>query len=297
MRPRGKALLIALAFLVVCGGFAGWSATEFRRQETARKEIDRRIGLVRTEVSAILARAKEAEAQAAELAKPAEQTTTAESPDDSSPASASPDHATRAAERKAALAEYRADLDQTWGLLCAKLQLTPAQIEAFKDLLTQRKDNELTLEAEAAARQLPEDSPEIAAQEDAFDRRYKTALKQLLGPSGLSLYRTYYHDRVVMPIVMEAATATAVSDSPMSVDTTLGLMHLLADASERRSGGSANEDTIQWPKAMEAAKAVLTPPQLNLLATIQARRQAEEKLNRQLKTLGEAYTRNHPLTP
>lgn len=95
-----------------------------------------------------------------------------------------------------------------------------------------------------------------------------------------------------MPIVMQTAQAIAISDTPMSVDTTLQLMHVLANACERHSNGYADEDTLQWSKAMAAAPAVLTPQQFRVFATIQMQREAEAQLHRQLKALSLAYVGN-----
>jgi hypothetical protein len=289
MRPRPILLLGSIAALGTAAFFAVHSATKAGRaaqvyRDEARALAERRARLIELQ-SAVVQRRTAAVApvehtSAATGAASAPDTTTAGS--DSAVADRV---ATANAVRARKLASYRAEIDAVWGLLMAQLGLSDAQRAAFTDLLCRRQENDLLLEEKAKAEGVSEDSPAIAALDDAFLAKWRSELRDLLGPQGYAAYRSYYADRAVASVVTEFATEAMATDATLSNQAALTVLHALGDASQRKPSGTAMTDTLDWKKARELVQPILSPAQYEVFDAIATAKESERRLHDQLKRM------------
>ncbi len=173
---------------------------------------------------------------------------------------------------------YRDNLVGQWGLLFQILGLSQGQIEQLKDLLTQREENDITVQQTAIRRGLEESSPEIQALDDELDRQNKAAIAALLGPDGYSQYRDYYHDRAVLPIVSDLAGDLFSTGTPLSAPQAQQLIGILADNSKKRDGSTVVKGTVNWDKAIGSTQAFLSPAQTAALGALRSQYEAEQQV-------------------
>lgn len=296
MRSRPLLFLTAVLVLAIAVFFAGQSALTAQRAAADDAAKEQRLADARRRLQALeaeIAAAKPALPPASASAARAEVAASA-APSQSEPANSPRDSNDAAATRRASrLAAYRETLDETWGLLIAQLGLDPAQAAAFKDLLCAREENDLKLAELASAKGLTEDSPEIDALDRAFVAPWKTQLRAVLGQQGYVAYGEYFRDRHLAPIVTQIAGAAYAADTPIANDTAWDLLRALANASERKSSGTAIEDTIDWSKANEAAQKILTPEQYAIYDTMVTRLQSERQFEQSLKQLAGTMPLSH----
>ncbi|MBI5381780.1 MAG: hypothetical protein HZA31_07765 [Opitutae bacterium] len=154
--------------------------------------------------------------------------------------------------------------------------LTPAQIERFKDIMGRvaqigidLKGSELTLGTSA---------PQSVVQD--YRSEMNGALTELLGAEGFDDYLQYSRtmaarDRAVSAIAGEMAAAAA----PLSVAQATQLTQILADTRLPSTPGSApSQDAYNWQRAVAQAYNVLTPEQRAVLQRTAEQRQTEIKI-------------------
>ena len=183
------------------------------------------------------------------------------------------------------LREYRDGLSTTWGLLFKTLNLSPDQVEKLEDLLEQRKDNDITVEAAAAAKGLDESAPEIQALDDQLDAANKAALKDLLGRADYAAVRNYMHDENVIPIVDELAGSVYSTSAPLTGDQAMAMTQVLADSSQKKASGGVIDDTVDWEQAMTRAQAILAPPQKDALTLIRLQNESQATVVGMMRSL------------
>lgn len=296
MRPRPILFAAATLGCLLALIFAGWSASNAQRAQQAQRNAERALADARMQrqEAAEKAAAEKRRAAPVPVDDPTSSALTAApeattAPDASlaavdAPASAADEHARK-------LARYRATLDETWGLLIAHLGLTAEQTKAFKDLLCRREENDWALESKAEAEGLTEDSPAISALDDAFLDGWKAQLRDMLGRDGYAAYREYFRDRHVAPLVTELAAAAYDANVPLPNETALATLRALGNASQRKPSGTALEDTVDWPRAMEALKPLLSADQASVFETIATRRQSEQKIEAALAKMATTLSR------
>lgn len=299
MRPRPLLFTAAAGLLALGSAFSWWGFTATARAEIVRSRAEQALAQTRQRAEQLEAAVKVAGRPPAEVATlplpamPANGLTPVASRPGSDAATATAEAAlrspstpsTEAERRQEKLAEYRAHLDERWGLLIATMKLTPLQTERLKDLLTWRQSTELSLEAKAKAEGLTEESPQIQALDDEYGRAFKTELRTLLDREAYAKYRDYYPARHVAPLLTNVAATLANADVPLDNATALALLYVLADASQKKPSGTALPDTIDWDKALVVAKPLLSPAQHTLLSTLATRQTTEQLVDNQVRRL------------
>jgi hypothetical protein len=283
MRPRPILTAAALVVLACALFFArsAWSRARQAAEAHSRAELalaDARARLQTSEVTAAAA----ARSRASGGAGPARAEAAASVEAVPSGGAAAVSAGSLLARR---LAAYRDGIDKTWGLLIAQLGLSASEAEAFRELLYRREENDLILDEKAKALGVREDSPQMAALDDAFLATWKTQLRQLLGESGYAAYRDYYRDNTVAPLVTEMVGTSYDSNSPMSLDEASKLLHALANACERKPSGKALPDTLNWAKAKDLARTVLSAEHDAAFETMASRIQSERQVDQYLKRI------------
>jgi hypothetical protein len=184
------------------------------------------------------------------------------------------------------LKAFRDGLGTTWGFLFQTLNLSDDQQEKLKDLLAQREDNDITVEAAAAARGVDESDPEIQALDDQLDAANKAAIQALVGKADYHAIRQYMHAEAVIPVVDALAGNLYGSDAPLTAEEATSLTQALVASSQQKASGRAVAGTLDWDQAGARAQSILTPAQFGTFAVIQQQGQAEQ----QLKQLAHSFT-------
>jgi len=168
-------------------------------------------------------------------------------------------------EVRRALDDYaRARINSTYGPLFKSLNLTPAQIDRFQELMmrryvqTTRGSNGLA----AVFRPGP----------DAIDgTNTGDGLRELLGQSGWKTYVDYSHTTDARDLTIGVAGELWTSGSPLSPDQSEQLVQLLKQTSTGyRGSGLLSQNfvpipTYDWAELNEKAQQFLTPPQREAL--------------------------------
>jgi hypothetical protein len=190
-------------------------------------------------------------------------------------------------DRRRYLGAYRDGLTTTWGLLFKSLNLSPDQEEKLKDILTQREDNDITVEAAAAARGLDDSAPEIKAFDDQLDAANKAALRALLDNADYNALRGFMHEAAVIPLVDQLAGSIYATPEPLTGDQALALTQALADSSEKKASGKVIEGTVNWDQALAKAQAILSPGQASAFDALQQQTQSQAQFKRLMHSLGQ----------
>jgi hypothetical protein len=192
------------------------------------------------------------------------------------------------AERRGYLAAFRAGLTLDWGLLFKTLGLSADQVEKLKDILTQREDDDITVESAAAARGVGESDPEIAALDDRLDAASKAAIRALVGQPDYQAIHQYMHDQAVVPVVNQLAETVYAGNEPLTADQAMALTRALAASSTQTQNGRAIDGTVDWDAAQARAAAILTPAQLAAFADIRQQGQATQQVKQMTRALAGA---------
>lgn len=274
----GAAAAVALIFAVHEGRTAAANRAAERELQLRREDLAARLRAAERELREAAARRQALEGQAAaaagESAAPAEPAARL-----SSSVRRSAWFAAHPEARRQYLQAFRAGLTTTWGLLFQSMNLSADQVEQLKDLLAQREDNDITVEAAAAAKGLDESDPEIQALDDRLDAANKAALKELLGKENYASVRNYMHAEEVIPIVDQLAGGVYAGSAPLTADQAMGLTQALADSSQKKDSGRVIADTVKWDQALARAQAILSPGQFATFAAIAQQAQAAAQIS------------------
>jgi hypothetical protein len=285
MKGRGFALILTAAAVVLAIAFAGYEARTAlvdraaeRELQAHREDLAARLRAAERDLREEAARrqALEQQAKAAAIVEPT--AGAARAAGLGSSAARSVWFAAHPEARRQYLQALRAGLSTTWGLLFQTMNLSPDQVEKLKDLLAQRADNDITVEAAAAARGVDESAPEIQALDDQLDAANKAALKDLLGKANYAAVRNYMHAEEVIPIVDQLAGSVYPSSTPLTADQAMGLTQALADSSQKKDSGRVIDGTVNWDQAVARAQSILSPGQLATFTAIAQEAQAQAQI-------------------
>jgi hypothetical protein len=160
--------------------------------------------------------------------------------------------------------------------------LSPAQIEQFKDIMAQAA--EIGLDLKAAEQVTGMSAPSTVQQ--GYRNEINGALTTLLGEEGIRQYRQYSRaaaaqDRIIATLAGELAN----TDSPLTAEHAVQLTQVLADASSSyQQGGAPTKESIDWNLAVARAHGVLSPQQLARFQKAAAAEQASAKIFSLLRT-------------
>jgi hypothetical protein len=290
MTPRIRSWALAVLFAAMAGGFAAYEARKAvlagaaeRALEARRAELDARFRSAQRDLQEARRTRLALEQRAA--APPALPPAGADLAGAGSSDSRSAWFAAHPEARRRYLQAFREGLVTTWGLLFQRLNLSPDQEEKLKDLLAQREDNDITVEAAAGARGLDEAAPEIQALDDQLDAANKAALRDLLGKAGYNAVRDFLHDEQVIPLVDQLAGSVYASPTPLTGDQAVALTQALADSSQKKESGRVIGGTIDWDQAIARAQSILAPAQLAAFSSLQQQAQAQAQIKQMMAAL------------
>ena len=192
--------------------------------------------------------------------------------------------------------QQKAALDGRYATLFKNLNLTPAQLEQFKNLLVE-KQTALT-DALAAARAQginprtdPADFQKLIA--DA-QTEADNNIKSTLGDAGYAQYQQYQQTLPQRNVVNQLSQSLSYTSTPLSADQTEQMVSILAANTPANTNSTANNIRatvtsafgIGGPgqtspitnDAITQAQTVLAPPQVTALQQLQATQQAQAQL-------------------
>jgi hypothetical protein len=161
---------------------------------------------------------------------------------------------------------YRANLGPHFSPLYRKLGLSPTQIDAFENLMTEHEEEVLDLNATASSQGIENSDPAVLAVRQQEDDQLRAAQIALLGDTGYGQLQQFARAEPVQEIVASVATTVALTSTPLSGAQAAELSDFLANSSSSyRSGDQADPATIDWDVALPQAQAILTDAQYEAL--------------------------------
>lgn len=161
---------------------------------------------------------------------------------------------------------YRARLAAQYGPLFVRLGLRQDQIDQFETAMTNHWEETADLQAVAQADHLGGQDASVAKLQAQDDVDLKLAETGLLGDDGCNQLQDYERSLPVRDFVTTIAEHLYYTDSPLNGSQADALTRILAANSPGYAqGGAASPQDIQWPAALPAARALLSPVQLAAL--------------------------------
>ena len=193
--------------------------------------------------------------------------------------------------------QQKAGLDARYATLFKNLNLSPAQLEQFKNLLVEKQAAMTDALAAARAQGInprtdPTDFQNLitSAQADA-----DANIKSSLGDAGYAQYQQYQQTLPQRNVVNQLAQSLSYTSTPLTPDQTEQMVSLLAantPASANSTGnniratvtagfglGGAGQTSPITNDAITQAATVLAPAQVTALQQLQATQQAQQQLN------------------
>jgi hypothetical protein len=181
--------------------------------------------------------------------------------------------------------------------LSKDLNLTPQQIDAFKDLLVE-KQNTLRDVVMTARSEGVHDRAAIGELVKSAQADVDSQIQSTLGADGYSQYQQYEKTQPQRTLVTQLAQSLSYTSAPMTDEQQQQLLQILAANSSSTStgqeprgeppggpmGGPMGASLAQIPdNAIEQAKTVLDPNQLAALKTLQDQQKAQEEFVQTLR--------------
>lgn len=178
------------------------------------------------------------------------------------------------------IAAKKSELQQRYVALFQRLNLTAADREAFKAILTANIGRSIDVAATSHARGLPQTDPVIAKLLEDSDRQTDTELAVLLGVPGVAAYKDFNRTTTVRRLVDGFASQLALSE-PLQPAQAEQLARTLANASPAyRKGGNAVAHDLDWETVDRETQTYLTPGQLAAWQLRVAHNKAELQLKK-----------------
>lgn len=198
--------------------------------------------------------------------------------------------------------QQKAALDARFATLFKNLNLTPEQLEKFKNLLVEKQTAITDALAAARAQGInprtdPEDFQKLVTDAQAeSDAGIKTAL----GDAGYAQYQQYQQTLPQRSVVNQLAQSLSYTSTPLTSGQTEQMVSILAANTPASSNptGSNTRATIATAfgvgfggalnspitnSAITQAQTVLAPPQVSALQQLQAAQQAQTQLNQAMR--------------
>jgi len=196
--------------------------------------------------------------------------------------------------------EQRAQLDNRFAALFKQLNLSPSQLEAFKNLLVDRQSSAMDVMATAREQGLdPRTDREainklVASAQADVDQSIKAAL----GETAYQQYQNYQSTQPQRAVVSQLEQRLSYSATPLTSDQSAFLVQALASTSTADTaatgqaagfgggfggrGGNAAGTPIT-DAVIQQAQNVLTPDQVTALKDLQAQQQAQQKIGQMFR--------------
>lgn len=174
----------------------------------------------------------------------------------------------------------KSELQQRYVALFQRLNLTAADRDAFKAILSAGIARGIDLAAASHARGLPQTDPVFVKLREDSDRQTDTELASLLGVAGLAEFKDFNRTTTVRRFVDGFASQLGSSE-PLQPAQAEQLARTLANASSAyRKGGSAVTQGMDWAAVDREAPTYLTRGQLAAWDLRVAQNKAELQLEK-----------------
>ncbi len=142
------------------------------------------------------------------------------------------------------------------------LQLSPAQIARFEDLVMRRREQWLDLVDTMQAEGLAADDPAVVRLQQQIAAEFRAGQLDLLGDAGYAQLEAYERTLPVRQVVHKFAGSLALEGEALTAAQVSQLTQVLAQASPPyQQGGMADPGTVDWTQAVAGSSGVLTPTQ------------------------------------
>lgn len=156
----------------------------------------------------------------------------------------------------------RASLAERYAAVRESLGLTEAQNQALADLIIQREEKRMDLEAIRRANRLGARDPGVTRLWEKADQAFRASVIGLLGEAGYAELARYERALPVWQLVNQFAGAVALEGEPLTGGQAAQLTETLANGSPAyRGGGEADTNTIDWPVVLSESEVILNTPQ------------------------------------
>lgn len=193
--------------------------------------------------------------------------------------------------------QQRAALDERFAALFRNLNLSPQQLEQFKDLLVEKRAAVADVMAAARAEGMTgrENRDELRALVQNAQAEVDASIRSLLGESGFQQYESYEQTLPQRNTVERLGQRLSYTGAPLSTTQTEQLVQVLATNPGERPPGSRTNVVLGTPggrvgfatggggapisdQAVSQAATILQPPQLQALQQLQQEQQAQAQL-------------------
>jgi hypothetical protein len=199
--------------------------------------------------------------------------------------------------------QQKAALDGRFAALFKGLNLSPEQLEKFKNLLVEKQT--AVTDALAAAREQginprtdPEDFQKLVTDAQAES---DASIKATLGDAGYAQYQQYQQTLPQRSVVNQLAQSLSYTSTPLTTDQTEQMVSILAANTPASASGSGNAtratvaaafgvgfggaqgNTPITNNAIAQAQGVLAPAQVTALQQLQAAQQAQAELTQAMR--------------
>lgn len=190
------------------------------------------------------------------------------------------------------MAEYltlvRGGLDCDYGWIFKRLNLSPAQIEKFKDIETGLTETSMDLQAATELHRLDRDTPEGKRIWEDYNQSRIAKKAELLG-ADIVPYLELFRTRSVRDYAFRLAWTGIFTGETATADQINRASDILVANSKRRVTdgypGWADVGGLNWPAAKEALRTVLSPTQIETVGNFVQRDAAYAKVDERAKLL------------
>jgi hypothetical protein len=195
--------------------------------------------------------------------------------------------------------EQKAQLDAHYGALFKSLNLTPQQLEQFKNLLVQKQ--QALMDAITAAREQginPRTDPvafnqAISDAQSSVDAQIQSAL----GDAGFAQYQQYVQTLPDRNTVNQLQQSLSYTETPLTDDQASQLVQLLANTSQRSGNGTAGtgpggiggifgggtQTARVSDEAITQASGILSAPQIQALQQLQLQQRTQAQIQQAMR--------------
>lgn len=183
-------------------------------------------------------------------------------------------------------------LDANYAALFKKLNLSPAQLSRFKELLTEKQSTFRDVLAAARAQGLDprQDRTQIGLLVAQANAEIDQNIQSVLGASGYADYKQYEQTAPQRNLVGQLETRLSYTPTPLSPQQADQLLQVLADTTKTSNparaaarGQPGGGRVTLTDASISQASAVLTPDQTAALQQMQQEQQARQKMMQLLR--------------
>lgn len=192
--------------------------------------------------------------------------------------------------------QRRSALDVRYADLFKQLNLSPAELEKFKDLLVERQTARMDVIAAARENGINprENRDELRKLTQEAQDEVDANIKAALGETRFNQYQNYETTQPQRAVVSQLDQRLSYNATPLNSAQTEFLINALVNQSSA-SGGSDNRGANRpmiTDTLIQQAQSVLTPKQIQALKELQAEQQAQRQIREMMRANASAPARN-----